>query len=92
VATEIYTNVTTSFLLVLWSVTQGDRKVGEKNSWSFLGFFQRHKYTSPEVIATKLEVSRRLRLDKVVSNYITDDISQRNLPSQQLFYANILSY
>jgi len=49
-----------------------------KNSRSFPGFFQSHKYTSPEVIAIKLKVSRPLRLDKVVSNYIIDDISQQN--------------
>jgi len=40
--------------------------------------FFSHNYTFPEVITTKLKVSPHLSCDKIVSNYITDDISQQN--------------
>jgi len=60
------------------TVTGWPHKVGEKNSPSFPGFFQSHNYTFPQVIATKSKVSPRLGLDKIVSNYVTDYISQQN--------------
>jgi len=58
----------------------------------FSRVFQSHTYTFPQVITTKLKVPPCLELDKYVLNYVTDDTSQQNLPSQQFFYTNIRLY
>jgi len=62
-------------------------RVQKRKKSEFSRLFQSHNYTVPEVVTTKLKVSPRL--DKTISNYITDDISQQNFTQSIVCFTQI---